>query len=659
MSANQQTTTTQRATTYNTIINDGKNHRNNHHHCRVIIRRQSVRRCSVKVPSIFVIFMTMTTVLMMQLSTIKKGVVLGLSRPIGAPRKVQLLRNSVGSRRTTTTPTTIRPSSSSLFINLQTGGIGTSSTMHNKQMDVVEAGDVNRTISIDVVVSEHTWRKAAKDHMIQIRTLLQPGLTSKHHHLNSGSYRQQQQQHHRSTSDEDDDDWVTAMDPENPIYNFLIEYYGLKGSKGVRKLIRWAPSPALLLLSQHKSNSSTWKEHNHHHHHHPNQLHEQQQHQQQQRQHNTEGSITMIENMDELIAASELYIKKSTAIGDRPSSATSSLKNTRVGGILLEGATIDDFASTLHLRGAHILHPNEHSSGRSGVVYSPRLFFQTQLEQSENNGGTITSSSSGARGVDIDGTTTTSTNNKVRSAVSRMVSPFLWYQSILANTLQADPILHCYGLHEWAMQYRPVGAPPPPSGKYQKHLPLRVGQDVLNETVERKGVSCTHIDALRFFTNDALPLNKYGGDPTTRPLDRADQRRLEQPACVHAHMDLLKMVLKLQPFCDSNLLVRVLAVALEARKLDVSASPYDATHYGLGVIPIETMEGRMEYKLQQTHLMKLAEPIRKDLLGAYNLLLLDLLPLNGTTLEEGNRYLPTTTTNSRTTIPSTTFIPSS
>jgi hypothetical protein len=191
-------------------------------------------------------------------------------------------------------------------------------------------------------------------------------------------------------------------------------------------------------------------------------------------------------------------------------------------------------------------------------------------------------------------------------------APFLWYQSILQHTLTADPVLHCYGLHEWAMQYQPDGTPPPPSAKYQNHLPLRVSREVLNETVERKGVSCTHIDALRFFAEPALPLNRFGG-----PLIRSDQLRLEQPACVHATMDLLKMTLKLQPFCDASLLQRVLEIALEARKLDVAASPYDASEYGVGVVPIETPEGRTEYKRQQTDLMKKAEPVRRDLLKAY------------------------------------------
>ena len=83
-------------------------------------------------------------------------------------------------------------------------------------------------------------------------------------------------------------------------------------------------------------------------------------------------------------------------------------------------------------------------------------------------------------------------------------------------------------------------------------------------------------------------------------------------------MDLLKVALKLGPFCDSELFRRVLSITLEARELDVAASPYDAmTEYGVEAIPIETLEGRKEYKRRQTELMKRTEPIRNDLLENY------------------------------------------
>lgn len=42
-------------------------------------------------------------------------------------------------------------------------------------------------------------------------------------------------------------------------------------------------------------------------------------------------------------------------------------------------------------------------------------------------------------------------------------------------------------------------------------------------------------------------------------------------------MDLLKMALRLQPWLSSELIGDCLEVALDARTLDVAASPYDCT----------------------------------------------------------------------------------
>ena len=194
----------------------------------------------------------------------------------------------------------------------------------------------------------------------------------------------------------------------------------------------------------------------------------------------------------------------------------------------------------------------------------------------------------------------------------KAIAPFQWYASILRTTLDSDPVLHCHGLHEWAMLYHPDGAPPPPSATYQKSLPFRVSRTVINHAVERRGIRCTHVDALRFFAPAAGPLNKHGAE-----LARTDQLLLEQKGCVHAHMDLLKIGLKLGGFIDSQLLVDVLEVALDSRKLDVAASPYDASSFGLEPIPVETSEGRRMYRDEQLRLMKQSEPIRQRLLDAY------------------------------------------
>lgn len=88
------------------------------------------------------------------------------------------------------------------------------------------------------------------------------------------------------------------------------------------------------------------------------------------------------------------------------------------------------------------------------------------------------------------------------------------------------------------MQYQPEGYPTPPSSKYQSHLPFRVDQHTINAAVERRGVYCTHVDALRYFAPAAKSWNQFGEYGTN--LSRKDQITLEQPACVHANMDLLK-----------------------------------------------------------------------------------------------------------------------
>ena len=100
-------------------------------------------------------------------------------------------------------------------------------------------------------------------------------------------------------------------------------------------------------------------------------------------------------------------------------------------------------------------------------------------------------------------------------------------------------------------------------------------------------------------------------------------------------MDLLKMALRLSPYLEAELVADCLEIALAARSLDVAASPYDATDWGLppvspkpnpNPIPnanananpnpnppqvcIETAEGRQSYRRQQEALMRRAAPVR-------------------------------------------------
>ncbi|GAX18671.1 hypothetical protein FisN_10Hh116 [Fistulifera solaris] len=322
------------------------------------------------------------------------------------------------------------------------------------------------------ILRESVWRTAAAQHAEHVHELLRPGLSN------------------------------DALDAKHPVYNFFIEYYGMKGAKGVRKLKQWS-------------------------------------------------------------------------LPTYP--------------VFLEGAKLDDLGDLLPLRGASVQ--------SAGISYCPSNYYLSS--------------------EDLVGP----------------ASAFVWYYKVLQQSTQRDPVLHCYNLHEWAMQYHPPGSPPPQSGKYQKHLPLRVDRDTLNAAVERNGVCCTHYDALRFFAPTALPLN-------TVPLVSRDQQLInEQPACLHATMDLFKMITKLQPFISADLKLRCLSLAVQARRLDVAASPYDASAYGITAIPIETSDGRSLYKKKQLQLLKESQPVRLELLAAFEQFL--QTAFDDTTIIQAQRRMPT------------------
>lgn len=433
-------------------------------------------------------------------------------------------------------------------------------------------------------ISEQTWRTASRDHSRRIREIISPGLTPPEHYLNTGLQRQRRQrernekQGKQQTPAQDSDnaanainasiyDSITALDPKHPVYNFLIEYYGLKGTKGVRRLLKWPPG------MQETATGGT-------------------------RQQNLQSEI------------------------------------------LLEAATEQDFFKSLLAKGAGICDEAEH---HRGVVYSPSKFVygnqpNLRYQKHENFFKRRHDSEKHLGGSD----TTRAASFALPPSNGGPLAPFLWYRSLLQRTLEATPVLHCYGLHEWAMQYQPTitakdddtfksQTPSPPSSKYQSHMKLRIDQETLNETVEANTLFCTHVDAWKFFAKEALPRNQffqqkngsYSKNADAGKLIAAEERpgwllRSEQPACVHTTMDLLKIALKLGPFCNPDLFRRVLALTVEARFLDVAASPYDAkTGYGVEPIRIETSSGRNEYKQRQIELMKRAAPIREDLLENY------------------------------------------
>ncbi|WP_149202726.1 3-methyladenine DNA glycosylase [Actinotalea sp. HO-Ch2] len=176
-----------------------------------------------------------------------------------------------------------------------------------------------------------------------------------------------------------------------------------------------------------------------------------------------------------------------------------------------------------------------------------------------------------------------------------------YVRRLLDATASRPAALGCLGLHEWAMVYRQDDA------RRRHSLPLRLGREGTDAVVDAHPVRCSHIDAFRFFTPDAVPLNRL--QPT-----RETQVDLEQPGCLHANMDLLKWSLKLGPAVPGDLLLDAFALAAEIRLLDMQASPYDLSSLGEPAVAIETPEGRAEYVARQRAFAERSAGLRVRLL---------------------------------------------
>jgi hypothetical protein len=137
---------------------------------------------------------------------------------------------------------------------------------------------------------------------------------------------------------------------------------------------------------------------------------------------------------------------------------------------------------------------------------------------------------------------------------------------------------------------------------------LRLPQGEIDALVESRPIRCSHFDAFRFFHADARPLNRLQPNLPDRP-------EFEQPACVHANMDLYKWAFKAMPWAGSDLLMDCFELAMELRDLDMRASPYELSAYGLEPVRIETAEGRREYEKEQARLAEKARPLRERLIG--------------------------------------------
>lgn len=176
-----------------------------------------------------------------------------------------------------------------------------------------------------------------------------------------------------------------------------------------------------------------------------------------------------------------------------------------------------------------------------------------------------------------------------------------WIVRLLNATSNQKPNFSCLGLHEWAMVYQGQEI------RHEKTLALRLPQAEIDRLVETRPVTCTHFDAFRFFAINAQPLNRHQPTLESRP-------ELEQPACIHANMDLYKWAYKCMPWIGSDLLRDCFWLALEARGIDMRASPYDLSDYPeYPVIRIETAAGRAEYEQAQREIFQRAQPLRRKL----------------------------------------------
>lgn len=176
-------------------------------------------------------------------------------------------------------------------------------------------------------------------------------------------------------------------------------------------------------------------------------------------------------------------------------------------------------------------------------------------------------------------------------------------REILSNTADKKAFFGCFGMHEWAMAYKSVQ-----NNIRHDYLDLRLGAEGTDRVVESHRIRCSHFDAFRFFMPQAAPMNEL--QPT-----RETQRFMEQPACLHANMDVYKWAYKLIPLIDSALVMDCFELAWDARELDMRAAPYDLLEWGYEPIKVETPEGKAEYVRYQRELSERSVTLRRRVLS--------------------------------------------
>lgn len=174
-------------------------------------------------------------------------------------------------------------------------------------------------------------------------------------------------------------------------------------------------------------------------------------------------------------------------------------------------------------------------------------------------------------------------------------------RAMLSRTASRPGQFDCFGLHEWAMVYR--------DDAHRHPQPLRLGQAGTDAVVEAHDLRCTHFDAFRFFTPDAVPRNRLA--PT-----REAQPDLDQPGCLHAGMDVYKWAVKLGPLSPGDLLLDAFELACDIRLLDMEAAPYDLRDWGVEPVRIETAAGKAEYVRRQRGFAERGNALRRALLAA-------------------------------------------
>jgi hypothetical protein len=175
-------------------------------------------------------------------------------------------------------------------------------------------------------------------------------------------------------------------------------------------------------------------------------------------------------------------------------------------------------------------------------------------------------------------------------------------ERILRQTAARAGAFGCFGLHEWAMVYR--------QDEHRHSVPLRLGQGATDAVVEEHDLRCTHFDAFRFFTPEAVPRNR------DRP-SREKQAAMEQPGCLHAGMDVYKWAVKLGPLVPGEVLLDAFELARDIRLLDMQASPYDVTPWGAEPVRIETAEGKAEYVRRQRGFAERSNALRGRILAGW------------------------------------------